>query len=309
MSKNKIYGKNPLSINYLFKNWIIFILICPILSSYGIDIQTKEGNNTYPIINCKYIGEPSLIYKNKEIMNNNAYYYENGYLYIIINDNNSVNITLVWDKIKNIDNEIILLYNPEQEENNIETDEMDEMDFNENKIILEFSNNINMLNIGENADLVESNEKTNFIDDKIFIENININKSILLNGNEMFKNCSNLNLINFKNFNTTLIANAAHMFDSCTELIYIYDYNIECAEDISYLFYNCNNLKNIISSNFNLNDVKNMEFMFYNCYKLTSIKISISTYNVVNMRSIFWNCTSLRKIEFSNKFETYWIVI
>ena len=290
MSKNKNLKQNHLSSIYLFKNLIIFIIIYPILSNYSIDIQVKIENNKCPIINFKYIGKPSLIYMNNKIMDNNDYIYENDdYLYIIKNDIPSipsiVNITLVWNEIKNVDNEIILLYNPESEENI----ESDEIVLSQYSTLLEFSDSTDILDIKESTNLLELNESTNYIDDAKIDDNIFRNKSKLLNGNEMFKNCSNLILINLKKFNTSLFAIASHMFDSCTKLEKIYDLNIEYVEDISYLFYNCVNLKAITPLNFNFNDVKNMEFMYYNCNKLNNIKISINTYNVLNMKSIFMN--------------------
>ena len=249
------------------KNLIIILMaIFPFFSCYSIDLTTRKinpgENNYYPIINLKYIEKPSEIFINN-IKKDYNFTGENDYLYIYI-QNNSLSITLKWNKGENNENDEI----------------------NINTTILSETNNILT-----DTDLINSTELT------IIDEDIDIN------GNEMFQNCTILSTINFINFRTDLIVNASHMFDSCTSLEYIYNFNLQKVEDLSYIFYNCTKL-NIQISSWNFNTVKKMEFMFYNCRSFLEISIMFNTHNVTNMNSLFYNCINLRNLTIKNNFDT-----
>ena len=100
-------------------------------------------------------------------------------------------------------------------------------------------------------------------------------KSLLININKIFYNCSSLISLNLSNFNTNKVT------------------------DMSHMFYKCSSLTSLNLSNFNTNKVNNMSYMFSNCSSLTSLNLSnFNTNNVTNMSGMFSNCSSLSSLNF-----------
>ena len=97
----------------------------------------------------------------------------------------------------------------------------------------------------------------------------------------MFKECSNLTIVDMSNFDTSNVT------------------------DISFMFCNCSNLITPNLSGFNTGNVTNMSWMFGLCSSLTSLDVSgFDTSNVTNMNYMFSSCSALTRIYASDSFVT-----
>ena len=176
-----------------------------------------------------------------------------------------------------IKNEMICIYNQEEDEINLLHDFTNDMKYwnDEKKILyIDGKNNINEKNIDIYINdkkikfdyKYKSNEKGNTIQVK-FVFN-----KLLTSTSFMFYGCSSLQSINLSSFNTTNVNN------------------------ISYMFCGCSSLQSINLSSFNTTKVKNMSWMFFGCSSLQSINLSsFNTINVKDMSYMFSGCTSLKK--------------
>ena len=142
-------------------------------------------------------------------------------------------------------------------------------------------------------------------DDLISIENIELNENLFINGQEMFKDCSIIESINFHDFNTKKIINASYMFASCISLTNIFNFFPINAQDLSFLYYNCINLKNV--NLWNKDDlilkleVKTMESMFEGYSSLISFNLTnINFTEISTISKLFYGCKSLKYLNINN---------
>ena len=118
----------------------------------------------------------------------------------------------------------------------------------------------------------------------------------------MFKNCINLEYVNFNN-SFSKIKNFSYTFNNCISLISIDFSNIVSNEalNISYMFANCYSLKSIDLSQFDTINIIDMSGLFYYCSSLTTINLkSFKIQNVISMRYMFAECYSISYINLDN---------
>ena len=175
-------------------------------------------------------------------------------------------------------------------------------------------NDINMFNMFKDVDsLIEVNMTTE-------------NDVKILNIENCFENCINLNSVNIKGFNFNQIKSFHKLFYKSGLTSYNIQGDISTIEDISYmlagtnieyidlnnllkdsilnashLFDNCKILNNIELSNINTINIKDISYMFNYCESLTSLDLSyFNTNNVLNMTHLFDNCILLSNLITSN---------
>ena len=122
----------------------------------------------------------------------------------------------------------------------------------------------------------------------------------------LFKDCYNIEKINFIRFNRKDINDMRKMFSSCASLkeLNFISFNSDNITDMSYMFNNCTSLKKLNLDKFNTNNVTDMSYMFCNCSLLKELNInSFNTHNVTNMSFMFFNCSSLKELN-SKKLDT-----
>ena len=198
--------------------------------------------------------------------------------------------------------------------------------------------NIN-INLPEHNFICQSNNSQNIITAKIYINNENINKDVLIinsseeflrreqsnNENELknemeIKDCEitiDDKLINFSytfNFKEvgehTIIykfrnklKNLSNIFSGCSLLtnIDLSNFDAENVEYMGWMFYECSSLNSIDFSNFDTGNAIDMRFMFGFCSSLTKLDLSdFNTEKVIDMRCMFTFCTSLRNLDLTN---------
>ena len=199
------------------------------------------------------------------------------------NSNNSLNgIEIKKNKINLNNNEIICIYNKQEEEINLLHDyklDINKWDDIFKKAYLEGKNNINEKNI--DIYINDKKIKFNYIyksEEKGDIKVKFIFKKLLTSTHYMFRGCSSLESIDLSSFNTTNLQNIGNMFSRCSSLksIDLSSFNTINANDMSFMFRGCSSLKSVDLSSFNTNNVKNMECMFYECSSLKKENVKIS---------------------------------
>ena len=118
----------------------------------------------------------------------------------------------------------------------------------------------------------------------------------------MFKNCVNLEYVNFSN-SFSNIENCSFSFQNCKSLIFLDISNIITYKtlNISYMFANCSSLQSIDLSKFDTINIKDMNGLFYHCSSLTSINFkTFKTSNVLTMKHMFEGCSSLTNIDINS---------
>ena len=190
--------------------------------------------------------------------------------------NNINNNKIKEDKIKENKNEIICIYNKQD-------DEIDLLyDYNENsseESYIEAKNDIN----GKNIDIYINDKKIEFNykykskergDIKVkFIFN-----KLLTSTYEMFYKCSSLKSADLSSFNATNVNNMSAMFNLCSSLesINLSSLNTTKVKDMSFMFARCESLKSLDLSSFDTTNVNDMSLMFYNCPSLKKENVKIS---------------------------------
>ena len=111
----------------------------------------------------------------------------------------------------------------------------------------------------------------------------------------LFKNCKNIEHINFKKFSRKTINNMSYMFNGCTSLkeINFSNFNTDSVTTMRSMFSGCTSLKKINLSNFSTSKVTNMSYMFSNCSSLNEI-INVSKLNTnkeIDRSYIFFECS------------------
>ena len=220
----------------------------------------------------------------------------------IINQNNNDN-----QKEKILKNEIICIYNKQENEINLLHDyshNTDDWSEEEKKLYIEGKNNINE----ENIDIYINDEKIKFNSKYKNNEKGNIQVKFLFNKlltstNNMFSECSYLQSINLSSFNSVNVKDMSWMFSDCSSLqsIDLTSLNTANVNNMSGMFDGCSSLKSINLYSFDTNNVKDMYGMFSGCSSLLSIDLSsFNTNNVNNMSSMFSGCSSLLSIDLSS---------
>ena len=190
--------------------------------------------------------------------------------------NNINNNKIKEDKIKENKNEIICIYNKQDDEIKLLNAYNNKFLSNDESYI-EAKNNIN----GNNIDIYINDKKIEFNykykskergDIKVkFIFN-----KLLTSTYEMFYKCSSLKSADLSSFNTTNVNNMSAMFNMCSSLesINLSSLNTTKVKDMSYLFAGCKSLKSIDLSSFNTTNVNNMKSLFNECSSLESLDLS-----------------------------------
>ena len=120
---------------------------------------------------------------------------------------------------------------------------------------------------------------------------------------KLFKNCKNIQKINFIKFNCNNITDMSQMFYGCLSLkeLNFSNFNSSKVTNMSWMFSKCSSLKELNLSSFNTNNVTDMSWMFSECSSLEELNISsFNTNNVINMSCMFSGCSSLKGINLSN---------
>ena len=198
--------------------------------------------------------------------------------------NNINNNKIKEDKIKENKNEIICIYNKQDDEINLLYDynyDISKSKWSEEnkKAYIEAKNDIN----GKNIDIYINDKKIEFNykykskergDIKVkFIFN-----KLLTSTNRMFKDCSSLKSADLSSFNTTNVNNMRAMLNMCSSLesINLSSLNTTKVKDMGYLFAGCKSLKSLDLSSFDTTNVNDMSLMFYECSSLKKGNVKIS---------------------------------
>ena len=114
-----------------------------------------------------------------------------------------------------------------------------------------------------NTDKVET--KNNYITKNDAVNKIKIIIDFKIKSvHGLFRNCKNIEAINFIKFNIRDINNISGMFSGCSSLkqIIFSNFNTENIITMSFMFQNCVSLEKIDLYNFNTNKVKDIDYMF-----------------------------------------------
>ena len=132
----------------------------------------------------------------------------------------------------------------------------------------------------------------------------NLNTSEVTNMSEMFRNCSNLGILeqlgyitDLSGFNTEKVTDMSEMFRGCSSLksLDLSSFNTAKVTDMMYMFSDCSSLTSLDVSDFNTAKVTDMYGMFNNCVALTTIYCDTDWYRSdIRMTGMFYNCTSLK---------------
>ena len=147
----------------------------------------------------------------------------------------------------------------------------------------------------------------------------NDNKFLLENGNEMFKDCENLEKIEgLENLETYIVKNIRELFMNCrslTSIKGIEKWKLKYVKNMSSMFENCTSLTTLpdISKwkfrTYYEADYLNMSGLFKNCSSLISLP-DISNWNtnrVDLMNEMFYGCKSLTILPDISKWDTSWL--
>ena len=119
----------------------------------------------------------------------------------------------------------------------------------------------------------------------------------------LFKDCKNINKINFTKFYRKDIVDMSYMFYECSDLTDLDISNIytDNVQDMRAMFFRCSSLKKLNLSKFKTNNVKDMSNMFYECCSLTELNLSnFNTKNVCHMNNMFYKCCLLKELNLSS---------
>ena len=159
-----------------------------------------------------------------------------------------------------------------------------------------------------------AHNEENIISSKIYIDNENINKDILIinsyeeylrrkqsnNCAEELKNEKEIKECEIKIDDKLFNFSYTYKFDTVGEHTIIYKFKKNLT-NLSCLFCDCSLITSIDLSHFNAEDVIYMGWMFYECLSLTNIDLSnFNTYNTIDMRFMFCFCKSLIKLDLSD---------
>ena len=237
------------------------------------------------------------------------------------------------DEINLVKNEIICIYNKQEDEIGILHDYNENIDFwldQAKNSYSEGKKNINESNIeiyinDKKIDFnykYKSSEKgeikvlfkfmklltnTSFMFYKCScLESIDLslfNASDVDNMKNMFYECSSLKSVNLTSFDSSKVQDMRSMFEKCSSLISLdlSPFSTTNVENMRSMFESCSSLKSINLSSFNTINVKDMSCLFYGCSSLISIDLStFDTINVKDMYGMFRECSSIKSIDLSS---------
>ena len=153
----------------------------------------------------------------------------------------------------------------------------------------------------DNASNLFDANKTGFTNvQKIYAHMLDTSKCISMD--EMFKDNTQLRIIDIESWDTSSVVHFSGTFENCSSLrnIKLVRWNTSKAEDMSYMFANCSALGNQALNQFNTEKVEDMSYMFYNCASMNTIDVSgFKTSNVRKMTSMFEGCTKVSVLDVS----------
>ena len=129
------------------------------------------------------------------------------------------------------------------------------------------------------------------------------NASDVDNMKNMFYECSSLKSVNLTSFDSSKVQDMRSMFEKCSSLISLdlSPFSTTNVENMRSMFESCSSLKSINLSSFNTTNVKDMSCLFYGCSSLISIDLStFDTINVKDMYGMFRECSSIKSIDLSS---------
>ena len=223
---------------------------------------------------------------------------------IRLNNNNNIKLNKNYNKKEEIlKNEIICIYDKQEDEINLLHDYTDKWKIGE-EYYIEAKNNIN----DNNIDIYINDKKIKFnykykSNEKGNIQVKFVFNKLLTSTNSMFCGCSSLQSINLSSFNTTDVKDMSYMFSFCSSLqsINLSSFNTNNVKKMSYMFRRCSSLQTINLSSFNTINVTDMSCMFAECYSLQSLDLSsFNTTKVEDMNTMFWGCSSLQSLDLSS---------
>ncbi len=112
----------------------------------------------------------------------------------------------------------------------------------------------------------------------------------------LFKDCVNLQQVNFNEIDTSNITNMSYMFSGCSGMttIDLTGFNSANVTDMSNMFKNCTNLYSINAALINVGNVENMNAMFQGCSNFSYVDLrGWNTAKVTNMGWLFDGCSNL----------------
>ncbi|EAC7104501.1 BspA family leucine-rich repeat surface protein [Listeria monocytogenes] len=125
----------------------------------------------------------------------------------------------------------------------------------------------------------------------------------LLTTEGMFKNCSNLMVVDLSGLDTSAVTTMWDMFSSCRALeeLNVSHFDTSSVTNMSYMFYDNRNLEVLDVSNLDTSSVTNMYAMFEDCTSLEELDVShFDTSSVTSMYRVFNGCEKLKKLDVSN---------
>ena len=142
-------------------------------------------------------------------------------------------------------------------------------------------------------------KKVDFIKEQEKIDKIKIKIDKEINSLEgLFKNCDEIEEINFIKFNRKDITNMSYMFYGCSRLkkLDLSFFNTDNVTNMNSMFFFCSSLKELNLNNFNTNKVTDMNSMFSFCSSLKELNLNnFNTDNVIDMEKMFMNANLWKK--------------
>jgi len=129
-----------------------------------------------------------------------------------------------------------------------------------------------------------------------------LNTSKALNMKSMFRNCSNLTILDVSGFKTDNVGDMGSMFQGCSSLkgLDVSGFKTDKVTIMNSMFEGCSSLTNLDVSGFKTDNVNDMSSMFYGCSSLTNLDVSgFNTENVNSMGSMFQGCSNLKSLDVS----------
>ena len=124
-------------------------------------------------------------------------------------------------------------------------------------------------------------------------------KNILMDCEEMFADCNNIEEINFINFESNAVTSMAYMFADCEKLkrVSFNHFNTIKVFSMEEMFSGCKDLIELNLKNFDTRNVINMSGMFMSCIKIKNLNLlNFNINNVINMSAMFKGCTELQEL-------------
>ena len=131
------------------------------------------------------------------------------------------------------------------------------------------------------------------------LKEFNASNLQLINMNEAFNSCYELEKVVFTNTDTTKVTGMTNTFASCSKLnnLDLSSFDTGNVTSFTGTFQGCTALTSIDLSNFNMSSALNINNMFSNCKSLTSLNLNnVKADNIVTMVGTFSGCSSLSSL-------------